>query len=109
MTSASESPQPVRAHMPLPGKLEELCAAGRECAEYLWQIPGDASVRARLSELLATLEGEVAKTGRSEMMRLARELRVAAGASPSPQQAEILQDGLDRLGRLAQASKSGLF
>jgi hypothetical protein len=43
------------------------------------------------------------------MARLVDELRTAIAATPSPQQAEILQDGFDRLTRLWQASKSGLF
>jgi hypothetical protein len=43
------------------------------------------------------------------MARLVEELQTAIAASPSPQQAEILQDGFDRLTRLWQAAKSGLF
>jgi hypothetical protein len=55
------------------------------------------------------IRSEVAKSGRREMARLVEELQTAIAASPSPQQAEILQDGFDRLTRLWQAAKSGLF
>jgi hypothetical protein len=43
------------------------------------------------------------------MTRLVEEMQTAAAASPSPQQVEILQDGFDRLMRLWQAAKSGIF
>jgi hypothetical protein len=40
---------------------------------------------------------------------LAGELKIAAQASPSPQQVELLVDGFDRLTKLWQAAKSGLL
>jgi hypothetical protein len=43
------------------------------------------------------------------MNRIVGELETALGASPSPQQVEILQDGFDRLVKLWQAAKSGLL
>ena len=37
------------------------------------------------------------------------ELKVAAQATPSPQQVDVLVDGFDRLTKLWQAAKSGLL
>ena len=109
MDQSDEQPAPRRPFTPLKDRLGELCASGKESAEYLWQVPGDADVRKRIADILAQIQGEVAKSGRREMARLVEDLRTAIAASPSPQQAEILQDGFDRLTRLWQAAKSGLF
>jgi hypothetical protein len=109
MDQSDEKPAPRRPFTPLMDRLGELCASGKESAEYLWQVPGDADVRKRIADILEQIQGEVAKSGRREMGRLVEDLRTAIAASPSPQQAEILQDGFDRLTRLWQAAKSGLF
>ena len=109
MDQSDQRPAPRRQFTPLQDRLGELCAAGRESAEYLWQVPGDVDVRRRLADILAQIQAEVAKSGRREMGRLVEELQTAIAASPSPQQAEILQDGFDRMTRLWQAAKSGLF
>lgn len=95
--------------VPLMDRVGELCAAGRASAEYLWQVPGDESVRRRIAEILEEMHADAARSNRREMLRLLAELRTAVAASPSPQQAEILQDGFDRLTKLWQAAKSGLF
>jgi hypothetical protein len=86
-----------------------LCRDGKEAAEYLWQVPHDDETRRKIVGMLAEIEAEAAKQNRREMGRIAAELEVAAQASPSPQQIEILQDGFDRLIRLWAAAKSGLF
>ena len=109
MDQSDERPAPRRPFTPLKDRLGELCASGKESAEYLWQVPGDADVRKRIADILTQIQGEAAKSGRGEMGRLVEDLRTAIAASPSPQQAEILQDGFDRLTRLWQAAKSGLF
>lgn len=109
MDQSEPGPARRRPFTPLKDRLGELCAAGKESAEYLWQVPGDGEVRQRIADILAEIQVDVAKSGRREMARLVEELRTAIAASPSPQQAEILQDGFDRLTRLWQAAKSGLF
>jgi hypothetical protein len=106
--SPSTRPTP-RPFVPLMDRLGDLCAAGKASAEYLWQVPGDESVRRRIAETLEEMHGEATRTNRREMLRVLTELRTAVAASPSPQQAEILQDGVDRLTKLWQAAKSGLF
>jgi hypothetical protein len=86
-----------------------MCTDGKEAAEYLWQVPKDAAVRQKILELLTQIGVESAKQGRREMPRLVEELKVAAQASASPQQVELLVDGFDRLTKLWQAAKSGLL
>ena len=90
-------------------RLGELCQTGRESATYLWQVPDDESVRQKIAAILGEIKVEARKGGRREMIRIAEELETAAAATPSPQQAEILQDGFERLTRLWSAAKSGLF
>lgn len=90
-------------------RLGELCAAGRDSASYLWQVPTDDGVRQKIADLLVQIKVEAAKGGRQEMGRIVGELETAVAASPSPQQVELLQDGFERLTRLWAAAKSGLF
>ena len=109
MDQSDQPPAPRQPFVPLMDRLGTLCAAGKEGAEYLWQVPGDAEVRKTIADTLGLIHVEVAKSGRREMLRLVEDLQTAIAASPSPQQAEILQDGFDRLIRLWQSAKSGLF
>jgi len=104
-----QSPQPHGApRQPLMDSLGQLCADGKQSAEYLWQVPKDADVRKKILDILSQIATESVKQGRKEMPRIVEELRIAAQASPSPQQVELLVDGFDRLTKLWQAAKSGL-
>lgn len=89
--------------------LGQLCVDGKQAAEYLWQVPKDAEVRQKILHILSQIGTESAKQGRKEMPKLVDELKIAAQASPSPQQVERLVDGFDRLTKLWQAAKSGLL
>ena len=89
--------------------LGKLCADGKEAAEYLWQVPKDEAVRKKILDILEQIGTESTKQGRREMPRLVEELKIAAQASPSPQQVDMLVDGFDRLTKLWQAAKSGLM
>ncbi|PYP09898.1 MAG: hypothetical protein DMD59_07420 [Gemmatimonadetes bacterium] len=89
--------------------LGQMCADGKQTAEFLWQVPKDAAARQRILELLTRIGIESTKQGRREMPKLVEELKVAAQASPSPQQVDMLVDGFDRLTKLWQAAKSGLL
>jgi hypothetical protein len=100
-------PRPSR--QPLMDSLGQLCADGKQSAEYLWQVPKDAAVRQKILEILNQIGTESTKQGRREMPRLVEELKVAAQATPSPQQVDVLVDGFDRLMKLWQAAKSGLL
>jgi hypothetical protein len=89
--------------------LGQLCADGKQSAEYLWQVPKDAAVRQKILEILSQIGTESTKQGRKEMPKIVEELKIAAQATPSPQQVELLVDGFDRLMKLWQAAKSGLL
>ena len=98
-----------RSRPPLLDALGKLCTEGKELAEYLWQVPGDAGARERITVLLTEIATESAKQGRKEMPRICAELAPAAKATPSPQQVDLLVNGFDRLYQLWQAAKSGLL
>ncbi|HXF95014.1 MAG TPA: hypothetical protein VNI61_02810 [Gemmatimonadales bacterium] len=100
---------PRRSQPPLLDALGQLCADGKALAEYLWQVPKDESVRQKILAILDQIGTESTKQGRREMPRLAEELKLAAQATPSPQQVDLLVDGFDRLLKLWQAAKSGLL
>ena len=102
-----KSPRPSR--QPLMDPLGQMCADGKQTAEFLWQVPKDAAARAKILELLIQIGAESTKQGRREMPRIVEDLKIAAQASPSPQQVELLVDGFDRLTKLWQAAKSGLL
>ncbi len=90
--------------------LGQMCADGKETAEFLWQVPTkDPAARQKIMDLLIQIGIESLKQGRREMPKLVEELKTAAQASPSPQQVEMLVDGFDRLTKLWQAAKSGLL
>ena len=101
--------QSRRRSVPLMDPLGELCHSGRDDAAYLWQVPNDEAVRANLAEKLVKIRDESLRNNRREMARIVAELQTALGASPSPQQVEILQEGFDRLVKLWEAAKSGLM
>lgn len=82
---------------------------GKQAAEYLWQVPDDASVRQRILEILDQVEAQSRGQGRREMPHIAEELKIAARATPSPQQVDMLANGFDRLLHLWEAAKSGLL
>src|SRR3954453_6613383 len=87
-------PRPPRAaRQPLMDHLGQLCADGKQSAEYLWQVPKDAAVRQKILEILSQIGTESTKQGRKEMPKIAEELKIAAQATPSPQQVELLVDG----------------
>ena len=109
MTDDEPQPAPRREFTPLRDRLGDLCAAGRDGATYLWQVPDDADMRRNISGILAEIKVEGEKSGRREMGRVVEELERALSVTPSPQQVEILQDGFERLTRLWAAAKSGLF
>jgi len=105
----NEPDAPRRPRQPLMDALGTLCAEGKSSAEYLWQVPDDAGVRAKLLGILEQIAIEGKKQGRREMGRIVEELTVAVKATPSPQQVDLLVNGFDRLTKLWQAAKSGLL
>lgn len=102
-------PNARRPRAPLLDALGKLCVDGKQLAEYLWQVPDDAGARQQIFALLDQIAVEGTKQGRKEMPRICAELVVAAKATPSPQQVDLLVNGFDRLYQLWQAAKSGLL
>jgi len=98
-----------RPAFPLIDRLGQLCISGKDSAAYLWQVPDDEAMRTEIGRKLVEIRQECDRQNRREMNRIVGELETALGASPSPQQVEILQDGFDRLVKLWQAAKSGLL
>src|SRR5260221_12514171 len=96
-----------RSHPPLLDGLGKLCVEGKQAAEYLWQVPDDAGVRQRILEILDQVEAESRGQGRREMPQGAEELKVAARATPSPQQLDLLVNGVDRLRHLWEGPDVG--
>ncbi len=87
----------------------KLLFEGKDVAGYLFQVPDDEAERDRLRGLLdRTIEA--AKTGgHNELPRIASELQATLAEPASPQAADMLQVGFDRMVRLWQAARSGLF
>ena len=94
---------------PKQSELGDAIIAGRDHATYLWQVPHDAETRNTIKCLLEFIRVESAREGRREMPSICAELLAALGASASPQQVDILQDGFDRLYKLWSAAKSGMM
>jgi len=105
----AESRPPRRSHAPLLDALGKLCVEGKEAADYLWQVPDDTSVRERILVILERIAVESRGQGRREMPKVAEELMIAARATPSPQQVDLLVNGFDRLYHLWEAAKSGMI
>jgi hypothetical protein len=105
----NNAPRDRRPRAPLLDALGQLCTDGKAAAEYLWHVPHDGAARERIVGILERIGTESAQQGRREMPRLAEELKIAAQASPSPQQVDRLVEGFDRLYKLWEAAKSGLL
>lgn len=103
---------PDRSHAPRVPPLDhlgKLCTEGKDAALYLWQVPDDREARERIVVILNAIGEEAAARRRREMGRVVSELLVAARATPSPQQVDLLVAGFDRLTKLWQAARSGLM
>src|SRR2546429_9747476 len=99
----SDAKAPRRAPPPLLDALGKLCAEGKQLADYLWQVPKDEAARQKIIAILDQIAAEGGKQGRKEMPRICEELKTAAQASASPQQAGLLVSGFRRLMEPSQA------
>src|SRR5204863_7309405 len=66
-----KAPRPSR--QPLMERLGQMCADGKETAEYRWQVPKGAAARQKILELLNQIGTESAKQGRNELAQLGEE------------------------------------
>ncbi len=87
----------------------KLLFEGKDVADYLFQLPDDEAQRDRLRGLLDGLVEAAKVGGHNELPRIAGEVRATLAEPASPQSAEMVQVGFDRMVRLWQAARSGLF
>lgn len=91
-------------------EIGQLIFEGKDVADYLFQVPDDQAQYDRLKAILEKLIAEAkASTKHRELPRVAGEVLESMSGPPSIPAAELAQAGFDRLMRLWQASRSGLF
>src|SRR5436189_6073059 len=89
-----KAPRPSR--LPLMDPLGQMCADGKETAEFLWQVPKDTAARQKIMNLLIQIGIESMKQGRHEMPNQDEDLKCAVQATTSPHQ-DVLQVDLNTL------------
>ncbi len=87
----------------------KLCFEGQDVANYLFQVPDDASQWNRLRGIVDAILRETAKTQRRELPAIAKEMQEALNQPPSVRMAEQLMSGFDRMTKLWKSAKSGLM
>ena len=89
--------------------LGQLCHDGLDIARYLFQVPDDEGERDRVRAILKAILAEPSVKSRREMPKVVEGMQQALDGEASAMAAERLQEGFERLIRLSQAAKSGLF
>jgi hypothetical protein len=89
--------------------LGKLCFEGQDVANYLFQVPDDASQWDRIRSIVDAILIEAAKTTRRELPAIAKEMKEALTQAPSVMVAEQLMSGFDRMTKLWKSAKSGLM
>ncbi|MCH7489430.1 MAG: hypothetical protein IID05_01935 [Gemmatimonadetes bacterium] len=89
--------------------LGQLCHDGLDIARYLFQVPDDEGERDRVRAILKAILAEPSVKPRREMPKVVEGMQQALDGEASAMAAERLQEGFERLIRLSQAAKSGLF
>jgi hypothetical protein len=89
--------------------LGKLCFEGQDVANYLFQVPDDASQWERLQRIVDAILAETAKTKRRELPAIAREIRDLTQGPHSAMVAEQLVNGFDRMIKLWKSARSGLM
>ena len=89
--------------------LGKLCFEGQDVANYLFQVPDDASQWDRLRRIVEGILREAATTQRKELPAIAQEMQQALSQPPSVMVAEQLVSGFDRMTKLWKSAKSGLM
>ncbi len=90
-------------------ELGKLCYEGQQVAQYLFQVPDDESQWERLAGIVTRLIEHVKPSKHQEMARIAAAVQQVLAGPHSMQAADQLQADFDRLVKLWQLSKSGLF
>ena len=89
--------------------LGRLCQDGFELGRYLFQVPDDEGERERVREILEAILADPAIKGRTEFPKIAQEIQRALEGPPSPEVSELVQDGFERMLRLWDSVRSGIF
>ena len=89
--------------------LGQLCHDGLDIARYLFQVPDDEGERDRVRAVLKAILAEPGVKSRRELPKVVEDMQQALDGAASAMAAERLQEGFERLIRLSQAAKSGLF
>ena len=75
--------------------LGKLCFAGQDVANYLFQVPDDASQWEKIEKIVDAIIVEAAKTKRRELPNIAQEMKQALQQPHSMMLAEQLLSGFD--------------
>ncbi len=89
--------------------LGRLCIQGREVSTYLFQVPSDEEQAREIRTILRGIIAECERTPHKELPRIAEHLLVVSNELPSIASADELVSGFDRMVKLWEASRSGLF
>ncbi len=89
--------------------LGRLCKEGNDIAHYLFQVPDDEAQREKLGKTLDAILADKSMASRKELPSVAREMKELLAQPPSVSNADMLQTGFDRMMRLWQAARSGMF
>ncbi len=89
--------------------LGQLCRDGLDIARYLFQVPDDEGERDRVRAILKAILAEPGVKARRELPKLVKEMQEALEGEATAMAAERLQEGFERMMRLSQSAKSGLF
>ncbi len=82
---------------------------GNDIANYLFQVLDDEAQREKLGKALDAILADKSMASRKELPKVAREMKELLGQPPSVINAKMLQTGFDRMTRLWQAARSGMF
>ena len=89
--------------------LGQLCKEGEDIAKYLFQVPDDQAQRDKLSRVVDAILADKSMALRKEFPKLAGEMKELLSQPPSVMNSQMLQAGFDRMTRLWQSARSGMF
>lgn len=89
--------------------LGRLCVQGQEVSSYLFQVPSDEEQAHEIRAILRGVIAECERTSHDELPRIATQMLDVSNELPSIAAADGLVSGFDRMVRLWEASRSGLF
>ncbi len=89
--------------------LGRLCLQGQDMATYLFQVPDDEAQWTKLRSIVDEILVETAGSHRKELPRITTELQETLNGSHDMMAADQLQSGFDRLVKLWQSARSGIF